>query len=36
MEIAGTDSALALYDIRDVEFLYVSRVADSDLLKSQL
>ena len=36
MEIAGTDSALALYDIRDVEFLYVSRVAEADLLKSQL
>src|ERR1700674_4263437 len=36
MEIAGTDSALALYEIRDVEFLYVSRVADADLLKSQL
>jgi hypothetical protein len=36
MEIAVTDSALALYDIRDVEFLYVSRVADADLLKSQL
>jgi hypothetical protein len=36
MEIAGTDSALALYEIRDVEFLYVSRIADADLLKSQL
>ena len=36
IEIAGTDSALALYDIRDVEFLYVSRIADSDLAKSAL
>ena len=35
-EIAGTDSALALYGIRDVEFLYVSRVADGDLMKSEL
>jgi len=26
IEIAGTDSALALYGIRDVEFLYISRV----------
>lgn len=36
MEIAGTDSALALYDIREIQFLYVSRVGDADLLKSQL
>jgi hypothetical protein len=36
VEIAGTDSALALYEIRDVEFLYISRVANADLLKSQL
>ena len=36
VEIAGTDSALALYEIREVEFLYVSRIADSDLMKSQL
>ena len=35
-EIAGTDSALALYEIRDVEFLYVSHVGDADLMKSQL
>jgi hypothetical protein len=35
-EIAGTDSALALYGIRDVEFLYISRVADGDLMKSEL
>jgi hypothetical protein len=36
IEMAGTDSALALYGIRDVEFLYVSRIADADLMKSQL
>jgi hypothetical protein len=34
--IAGTDSALALYEIRDVEFLYVTHIANADLLKSQL
>jgi hypothetical protein len=36
VEIAGADSALALYDVRDVEFLYVSRIAESDLAKSAL
>ena len=36
IEIAGTDSALALYQIRDVEFLYISRVPNADLMKSQL
>jgi hypothetical protein len=36
VEIAGADSALALYEIRDVQFLYISRVADADLMKSQL
>jgi hypothetical protein len=36
IEIAGADSALALYDIRDVEYLYVSRIAESDLLRSPL
>ena len=36
IEMAGTDSALALYGIRDVEFLYVSRIPDADLMKSQL
>ncbi len=35
-EIAGGDSALALYGIRDVEFLYISRVGEADLMKSQL
>jgi hypothetical protein len=34
--IAGTNSALALYEIRDVEFLYVSRIPESDLMKSGL
>jgi hypothetical protein len=36
MEIAGTESALALYDIREVEFLYISRIGDAELMKSQL
>jgi hypothetical protein len=36
IEMAGTDSALALYGIRDIEFLYVSRISDADLMKSQL
>jgi hypothetical protein len=36
IELAGTDSALALYQIRDVEFLYISRISDADLMKSQL
>ena len=35
-EIAGTDSALALYEIRDVEFLYISHIADADFMKTQL
>jgi hypothetical protein len=34
--IAGTQSALALYGIRDVEFLYLSRIRESDFMKSQL
>ena len=36
IEIAGTDSALALYGIRDVQFLYISRIADADFVKTQL
>jgi len=36
IEIAGTDSALALYQIRNVEFLYVSRLAEADLAKTEL
>jgi hypothetical protein len=34
--LAGSDSALALYGIRDVEFLYITRMGDSDFMKSQL
>ncbi len=34
--IAGSDSALALYGIRDVEFLYISRIGDGEFMKSQL
>ncbi len=36
IELAGKESALALYEVRDVEFLYVSRIADGDLMKSRL
>ena len=36
IEIAGTDSALALYEIHEVEFLYISRIDDAGLAKSQL
>jgi hypothetical protein len=36
IEIAGTDSALALYEIHEVEFLYISRIGDAGLAKSQL
>jgi hypothetical protein len=36
IEIAGKESALALYGIRDVEFLYIGRVADADFVKSPL
>ena len=35
-EIAGAESALALYGIRDVEFLYVSRVPQPQLNGAQL
>jgi len=34
--IAGTNSALALYGIRDVEFLYISRIGDTAFMQSQL
>jgi len=34
--IAGTESALALYEIRDVEFLYITRVSESALGESAL
>ncbi|MBV9504306.1 MAG: hypothetical protein JO323_04790 [Acidobacteriia bacterium] len=33
---AGTESALALYGIRDVEFLYVTRMGEAQLVKSRL
>ena len=36
MEIAGTESALALYEIREVEFLYLSRIGEAELARSQL
>ena len=36
VEIAGTDSALALYEIHEVEFLYISRIAEADLAQTQL
>jgi len=36
MEIAGTDSALALYEIREAEFLYITRIGDAELAKAQL
>ncbi len=35
-EIAGSESALALYDIRGVQFVYISRVEESQLGKAQL
>jgi len=34
--IAGTDSALALYEIREVEFLYITRLPEASLAKSAL
>jgi hypothetical protein len=34
--IAGRESALALYDIHDVQFVYVSRVEESELDKARL
>jgi hypothetical protein len=34
--IAGGESALALYEIREVEFLYISRVGQARLARSQL
>ena len=35
VEMAGSQSALALYEIRDVEFLYVSHIDVADLVKRQ-
>jgi hypothetical protein len=34
--IAGTESALALYEIREAEFLYVTKIGEAQLAKSQL
>lgn len=34
--VAGAESALALYEIREVEFLYISRVGEAQLARSQL
>jgi hypothetical protein len=36
VEMAGSQSALALYEIRDVEFLYVSHIAESGVVASPL
>jgi hypothetical protein len=36
MEAAGRESALALYDIGNLEFLYISRLASSSFVESQL
>ena len=36
LEIAGRESALALYDLRDQHFVYITRVAESQLTNSQL
>ena len=35
-EIAGSESALALYDIRGVQFVYISRVEESQFDKARL
>ena len=35
-EIAGGESALALYDIRDVQFVYLSRIGETQLSKARL
>ncbi len=35
-EIAGSESALALYDIRCVQFVYISRIEESQLDKTRL
>jgi hypothetical protein len=36
IEMAGSQSALALYEVRDIEFLYVSRIAESNVVASPL
>ncbi len=36
LEIAGRESSLALYDLREQHFVYITRIAESELTKSQL
>jgi hypothetical protein len=36
VDIAGPEAALALYEIREVQFLYVTRVPENVLVKSEL
>lgn len=36
LEIAGGESALGLYDLREQQFVYITRVEESRLTKSQL
>jgi hypothetical protein len=36
LEIAGRESALGLYDVREQQFVYITRVDESQLTKSQL
>jgi hypothetical protein len=36
IEIAGSESALALYDIREVEFLYVTKLGETQLAASRM
>ena len=36
IQIAGNESALALYEVRDLEFLYVTRVEESKLAQAAL
>jgi hypothetical protein len=36
LEIAGRESALGLYDLREQQFVYITRVDESQLTKSQL
>src|SRR5580658_6749880 len=36
LEIAGSQSALGLYDLREQQFVYITRLDESQLVKSQL
>lgn len=36
LEVAGRESALALYDLREQHYLYITRITESDLAASQL